>query len=60
MAKERTRYTHLVKPEAQAACLRGLEDWNLRNGSSMVDAISEFNQAIATDHSYALPFSARL
>jgi TolB-like protein/DNA-binding winged helix-turn-helix (wHTH) protein len=58
MAKERIRYTHLVKPEAQAAYLRGLEDWNLRTGSSMADAISEFNRAIAADPSYALPFSA--
>jgi TolB-like protein/DNA-binding winged helix-turn-helix (wHTH) protein len=58
MANERTRYTHLVKPEAQAAYLRGLEDWNLRTGSSIADAISEFNRAIAADPSYALPFAA--
>jgi TolB-like protein/DNA-binding winged helix-turn-helix (wHTH) protein len=58
MADERTRYTHLVKPEAQAAYLRGLEDWNLRTGSSIADAISEFNGAIAADPGYALPFAA--
>jgi len=58
MSNERTRYNQTVKPEAQAAYLRGLEDWNLRTGSSIADAISEFNGAIAADPSYALPFAA--
>jgi TolB-like protein/DNA-binding winged helix-turn-helix (wHTH) protein/Tfp pilus assembly protein PilF len=58
MPNERTKYNHTVKPEAQAAYLRGLEDWNLRTGSSIADAISEFNRAVAADPSYALPFAA--
>jgi TolB-like protein/DNA-binding winged helix-turn-helix (wHTH) protein/Tfp pilus assembly protein PilF len=58
MSNQRVSYNHTVKPEAQAAYLRGLEDWNLRTGSSIADAVSEFNVAIAADPSYALPFAA--
>jgi TolB-like protein/DNA-binding winged helix-turn-helix (wHTH) protein/Tfp pilus assembly protein PilF len=58
MSNQRARYNHTVKPEAQAAYLRGLEDWNLRTGSSIADAVSEFNVAIAADPSYPLPFAA--
>src|SRR3984885_13265717 len=35
------RAAHSVVPQAQAAYLRGLEDWNLRTDSSMADAVSE-------------------
>jgi tetratricopeptide (TPR) repeat protein len=45
-------------PEAQAAYLRGLEDWNLRTSSSMADAVSEFKRAIAADPNYGLPYAA--
>jgi TolB-like protein/DNA-binding winged helix-turn-helix (wHTH) protein/Tfp pilus assembly protein PilF len=54
----RMRFARQVLPEAQAAYLRGLEDWNLRTGSSIADAISEFQRAIATDPKYALPYAA--
>ena len=57
-ADSRTRFSPTVRPEAQAAYLRGLEDWNLRTNSSIGDAISEFQQAIAADPNYALPYAA--
>jgi TolB-like protein/DNA-binding winged helix-turn-helix (wHTH) protein/Tfp pilus assembly protein PilF len=47
-----------VVPRAQAAYLRGLEDWNLRTNLSMADATSLFQQAIAADPNYALPYAA--
>jgi len=52
------RTAHPVVPEAQAAYLRGLEDWNLRTSSSMADAVSEFERAVAADPNYALPYAA--
>jgi TolB-like protein/DNA-binding winged helix-turn-helix (wHTH) protein/Tfp pilus assembly protein PilF len=52
------RAAHSVAPQAQAAYLRGLEDSNLRTSSSMADAISEFERAIASDPNYALPYAA--
>jgi TolB-like protein/DNA-binding winged helix-turn-helix (wHTH) protein/Tfp pilus assembly protein PilF len=57
-ADSRRRFPPVVRPEAQAAYLRGLEDWNLRTNSSITDAISEFQQAIAEDPNYALPYAA--
>jgi adenylate cyclase len=45
-------------PGAQTAYLRGLEDWNLRTRSSIGDAISQFQRAIAADPNYALPYAA--
>jgi TolB-like protein/DNA-binding winged helix-turn-helix (wHTH) protein/Tfp pilus assembly protein PilF len=57
-ASSRMRFARQVLPEAQAAYLRGLEDWNLRTGSSIADAISEFQRAIAADPKYALPYAA--
>jgi TolB-like protein/DNA-binding winged helix-turn-helix (wHTH) protein/Tfp pilus assembly protein PilF len=57
-ASSQMRFARQVLPEAQAAYLRGLEDWNLRTGSSIADAISEFQRAIATDPKYALPYAA--
>ena len=47
-----------VRPEAQAAYLRGLEDLNLRTNSSITNAIAEFQQAIAADPDYGLAYAA--
>ena len=57
-ANPQTGFTHQVKPQAQAAYLRGLEDWNLRTNNSIADAISEFHRAIAADPNYGLPYAA--
>lgn len=56
-AQSQTRFARAVKPEAQAAYLRGLEDWNQRTSGSIADAISEFQRAIAADSDYPLPYA---
>ena len=57
-ASSRGRFTQLVVPEAQTAYFRGLADWNQRTNTSITDAISEFQRAIAADPNYALPYAA--
>lgn len=57
-ATSRARFARPVAPEAQTAYFRGLADWNLRTSSSIADAISEFQRAIAADPNYALPYAA--
>lgn len=54
----RKQIARAALPAAQTAYLRGLEDWNLRTKSSIGDAISQFQRAIAADPNYALPYAA--
>ncbi len=46
-----------VDPEAHAAYLRGLYNWNKRTVASLDKAIDYFGQSIAIDPTYALPYA---
>src|SRR5258708_2809798 len=46
-----------VNPEAHEAYLRGLYCWNKRDRTNLDKAVGYFNQAIAIDPNYALPYA---
>jgi tetratricopeptide (TPR) repeat protein len=46
-----------VNPEAHEAYLRGLYCWNRRDRANLEKAVGYFNQAIAIDPNYALPYA---
>jgi len=46
-----------VNPEAHEAYLKGLYYWNKRDRASLEKAIVYFNEAIAIDPNYALPYA---
>ncbi len=55
--RERLTKTRQVDPEAYKAYLKGLYAWNKRTTEWIQKAIDYFNQAIAIDPSYALPYA---
>ena len=55
--QERLSRPRSVDPAAHDAYLKGLFYWNKRDRMSLEKAISYFNQAIAIDPNYALPYA---
>jgi TolB-like protein/DNA-binding winged helix-turn-helix (wHTH) protein/tetratricopeptide (TPR) repeat protein len=55
--RDRLHRVHSVNPEAYEAYLRGRFFWNRRDTPGFQQAIRYFNQAIAKDPDFALPYS---
>jgi TolB-like protein/DNA-binding winged helix-turn-helix (wHTH) protein/Flp pilus assembly protein TadD len=55
--QERLSRSRPVNPQAHEAYLKGLYQWNKRDRAGLEQAIEYFNQAIAIDPNYALPYA---
>jgi len=55
--KARLSRSRPVNPEAHEAYLKGLYSWNKRDRAGLEKAIGYFDQAIAIDPNYALPYA---